>query len=128
MDASFCVDALLDAIESYGVPEIFNTDQGSQFTSEAFTEPLLGLGVEISMDGKGRALDNVYVERLWRSLKYEDIFLNEYKSLKELKGGVKLYFEFYNKERFHQSLDYLTPDDVYFSEREKCDRTVGRAA
>ena len=115
IDASFCVEALQEAIEIYGAPEIFNTDQGSQFTSEEFTGKLNEYNVKISMDGKGRALDNVYVERLWRSLKYENIFLNDYRNLKDLKGGVNLYFEFYNTERYHQSLDYQTPDSVYFS-------------
>ena len=115
VDAEFCVEALLEAFDKYGKPEIFNTDQGSQFTSDEFTRELKSRGVHISMDGKGRALDNVYVERLWRSLKYENIFLNEYKDLKELKGGVKSYFEFFNTERYHQSLEYATPDEVYFS-------------
>ncbi len=115
-DAGFCIEALQEAIEVYGTPEIFNTDQGSQFTGDKFTSVLKTNGIRISMDGKGRALDNVYVERLWRSLKYENIFLNDYRNLKELKGGIKLYFEFYNTERYHQSLEYKTPDEVYFSE------------
>jgi putative transposase len=119
IDASFCVEALQRAIDIYGVPEIFNTDQGSQFTSDDFILKLNEYDIAISMDGKGRALDNVYIERLWRSLKYENIFLNEYKNLKELKGGVNLYFEFYNTERYHQSLDYQTPDNVYFSKKEQ---------
>jgi len=119
IDASFCVEALQRAIDIYGVPEIFNTDQGSQFTSDDFILKLNEYDIMISMDGKGRALDNVYIERLWRSLKYENIFLNEYKNLKELKGGVNLYFEFYNTERYHQSLDYQTPDNVYFSNKEQ---------
>lgn len=115
-DAIFCVEALNEAIELYGTPEIFNTDQGSQFTGEKFISVLKTNGIRISMDGKGRALDNVYVERLWRSLKYENIFLNDYRDLKALKGGVNLYFKFYNSERFHQSLEYQTPDEVYFSD------------
>ena len=115
-DASFCIEALQEAIEIYGTPEIFNTDQGSQFTSADFISKLNEYSIRISMDGKGRALDNVYVERLWRSLKYENIFLNDYRNLKELKGGVRLYFEFYNTERYHQSLNYQTPDTVYFSD------------
>ena len=118
MDAVFCVEALVEAFDRYGKPEIFNTDQGSQFTSEEFTDELTKRGIRISMDGKGRALDNVYVERLWRSVKYENIYLNEYKDLKELKGGVKSYFEFFNTERYHQSLEYATPDEVYFSSRD----------
>ncbi len=115
LDAGFCVEALEEAMKTYGIPEMFNTDQGCQFTSREFISVLEREHVRISMDGKGRALDNVYVERLWRSLKYENIFLNEYKNLKELKGGVCSYFEFYNGERYHQSLMYLTPDEVYFS-------------
>ena len=116
IDASFCVDALQEAIDIYGVPEIFNTDQGSQFTSDDFISKLNEYKIQISMDGKGRALDNVYIERLWRSLKYENIYINDYENLKELKGGVKMYFEFYNTERYHQSLGYETPDVVYFSD------------
>ena len=117
MDADFCVKALLEAFDRYGKPEIFNTDQGRQFTSEEFTDELNKRDIRISMDGKGRALDNVYVERLWRSVKYENIYLNEYKNLKELKGGVKSYFEFFNAERYHQSLEYATPDEMYYSSR-----------
>jgi putative transposase len=117
MDAGFCVEALLEAFDRFGKPEIFNTDQGSQFTSEEFTDELNKRGIRVSMDGKGRALDNVYVERLWRSVKYENIYLNEYKNLKELKGGVKSYFEFFNTERYHQSLEYATPDEVYYFSR-----------
>lgn len=115
MDTSFCVEALVEAISIYGVPAIFNTDQGSQFTSDAFTSVLLRHGIQISMDGKGRALDNIYVERLWRSLKYEEIYLNCYENINELKLAVKKYFNFYNTERFHQSLDYQTPDEIYYS-------------
>lgn len=115
MDTHFCVEALEEAIELYGVPGIFNTDQGSQFTSDAFTSVLLKHGIEISMDGKGRALDNIYVERLWRTLKYEEIYLNYYEDVKELKIAVNKYFKFYNSERFHQSLDYETPNEIYDS-------------
>lgn len=115
LDTEFCVSALEEAIEVYGVPAIFNTDQGTQFTSEAFTRELKKRGIRISMDGKGRALDNIYVERLWRSLKYEEIYLNEYSSMEELKFAVKRYFKFYNTERFHQSLEYSTPDEIYYS-------------
>ena len=115
MDASFCVAALKEAIERYGVPAIFNSDQGSQFTSDAFIGVLEEHHIKISMDGTGRALDNVYVERLWRSLKYEDIYLNSYESLGELHEGVERYFRFYNTERFHQGLDYLTPEQMYQS-------------
>jgi putative transposase len=115
LDAEFCISALNNAIEFYGIPAIFNTDQGSQFTSDAFTGVLQRYGIRISMDGKGRAIDNIYVERLWRSLKYEDIYLNDYCSMEELKLGLKKYFNFYNTERFHQSLGYGTPDEIYYS-------------
>jgi len=114
LSADFCVDALEDAIRQYGVPAIFNTDQGSQFTSEAFTGTLQRHGIRISMDSVGRAADNIFVERLWRSVKYEDIYLRDYSDMKELKDGLRRYFTFYNSERFHQSLDYQTPDDCYY--------------
>jgi putative transposase len=119
MDVSFCIDVLNEAICKYGKPEIFNTDQGSQYTSKEFTDILKRNNIQISMDGKGRALDNVYIERLWRSLKYENIFLNEYNSMKGLRKGINKYFEFYNSERFHQSLDYSTPNDIYFESIKK---------
>lgn len=115
MDPAFCVSALQEALGIYGAPAIFNTDQGSQFTSAAFTGVLEAHQIEISMDGVGRALDNVYVERLWRSLKYEDIYLKDYQSMRELKLGLQRYFQFYNTERFHQGLDYQTPDQMYQS-------------
>jgi len=115
LDTEFCVSALNEAIETYGVPAVFNTDQGSQFTAEAFTSVLKKKGIRISMDGKGRALDNIIVERLWRTLKYEEIYLNDYHSMGELKLAVKKYFHFYNTERFHQSLDYATPEEIYYS-------------
>lgn len=126
LDADFCVDALEDAIKVYGEPAIFNTDQGSQFTSDRFTKVLKEHYVKISMDSKGRALDNIYVERLWRSLKYEDIYLKSYETMGELKEGVKRYFKFYNTERFHQSLDYLTPEIMYesFSTRDDLDNAA----
>ena len=114
LDASFCVEALDEALRRYGTPQIFNTDQGSQFTGEAFTGVLKKNGIQISMDGKGRALDNVFVERLWRSVKYEDIYIKGYEAMKEVKAGLKAYFKFYNEERFHQGLDDRTPDDAYF--------------
>jgi len=103
LDASFCVEALEEAIRRYGKPEIFNTDQGSQFTSKAFTGVLLKHEIKISMDGKGRALDNVLVERLWRSVKYEDIYIRGYETMKDVKFGLREYFKFYNEERFHQA-------------------------
>jgi putative transposase len=113
LDSGFCVDCLEQALRTHGIPAIFNSDQGCQFTSEAFTEVLKGNGIAISMDGRGRALDNIFVERLWRSVKYEDVYLKGYASVPELLLGLADYFEFYNSERFHQSLDYLTPDEVY---------------
>ena len=115
LDPEFCVDALEEAIYLFGEPAIFNTDQGSQFTSEKFIKVLKRHKIRISMDGKGRALDNVYIERLWRSLKYEEIYLNCYETMEALKAGVKRYFHFYNTERFHQSLGYQTPDEMYES-------------
>ena len=121
MDVSFCIDVLNEAICKYGKPDIFNTDQGSQYTSIEFTDRLKNNNIKISMDGKGRALDNIYIERLWRSLKYENIFLNEYNSMKGLKKGINKYFEFYNSERFHQSLDYSTPNNIYFESLKKAD-------
>ncbi len=114
VDSEFCVSALEEAIERYGVPSIFNTDQGSQFSSDAFTSVLSRHGIQISMDGVGRAIDNIYVERLWRSVKYEEIYLKEYRSMEELKISLKRYFSFYNGERFHQSLEYATPDEIYY--------------
>lgn len=115
MDVHFCIDTLEEAIYKYGVPAIFNTDQGSQFTSPKFTDILENYNIEISMDGKGRALDNIYIERFWRSLKYENIYLNDYQNMTELKEGLEKYFSFYNNERFHQALEYETPDEIYYS-------------
>lgn len=113
MDAAFCVDALEDALRLYGAPEVFNSDQGSQFTSEAFTGVLKTHEIKISMDGRGRAFDNIFVERLWRSVKYEDVYLRGYTTLGELTVGLSDYFQFYNAERMHQRLGNLTPDEVY---------------
>ena len=118
MDVSICTDVLNEAICNFGRPEIFNTDQGSQYTSDVFTDILKGHDIRISMDSKGRALDNVYIERFWRSLKYENIFINDYATVVELKQGIIKYIQFYNSERFHQSLEYKTPDEVYY-ENEK---------
>lgn len=120
LDTDFCIEALDEALEVYGVPAIFNSDQGCQYTSERFIERLKKHHIQISMDGKGRALDNIYVERLWRSLKYEDIYLKSYETVSELKEGIRRYFTFYNTERFHQSHEYLTPEVMYesFSSRE----------
>lgn len=113
MEASFCVDCLQSAINDYGKPEIFNSDQGSQFTSVEFTGVLIENGITISMDGRGRALDNIFVERLWRTVKYEDVYLRHYSNMSELLMGLTEYFHFYNHERHHQALDYATPDQVY---------------
>jgi putative transposase len=114
MDASFCVDALETALRKYGKPEIFNTDQGSQFTSEAFTSVLKENDIRISMDGKGRWVDNVFVERLWRSLKYEEVYLKGYANVTEARKSISAYLDFFNRDRRHQSLDRRTPDQVYY--------------
>lgn len=111
----FCVEALQEALARYGAPEIFNTDQGSQFSDEEFTAPLANKKIRISMDGKGRWIDNVFVERLWRSVKYEDIYLHAYETVGEVKAALARYFSFYNARRPHQNLDYRTPDEVYFA-------------
>lgn len=117
IDAGFCVEAAEDALmHAQEAPEIFNTDQGSQFTSYAFTETLLKHEIRISMDGKGRALDNVFVERLWRSVKYECTYLRQFETVSELKHALKKYFEFYNTKRYHQALKYKTPKEVYCGE------------
>ena len=113
LDSSFCVEALKEALNKYGNPGIFNSDQGVQFTSNDFINTLKEQGVSISMDGKGRAFDNIFVERLWRSVKYENIYMNGYQNIPETKKGLNQYFEFYNNERFHQSLDYKTPSLIY---------------
>ena len=114
LDTDFCIEALDEAIQRHGAPEIFNTDQGSQFTSEAFTSLLKTNGIEISMDGKGCWVDNVFVERLWRSVKYEDIYLHAYETPFDLRLGLAHYFEFYNTRRRHSALDRRTPDAMYF--------------
>lgn len=115
LDSAFCVEATEEAIAKYGCPEIFNTDQGCQFTSEKFTGMLKAHNITISMDGKGRWMDNIFIERLWRSVKYEDIYLKSYGTIQEVKNGLKRYFEFYNTRRYHQTLDNETPAMVYFS-------------
>ena len=117
LDAVFCVDCLEEALRSHGKPEIFNSDQGSQFTSEAFTGVLKREGIFISMDGRGRVFDNIFVERLWRSVKHEDVYLKGYTSMEELQHGLTEYFAFYNGERPHQSLGQRTPDLVYRTAR-----------
>lgn len=114
LDTDFCIEALEEALQRFGAPEIFNTDQGAQFTSEAFTSVLKDHGIAISMDGKGRWVDNVFVERLWRSVKYEDVYLHAYETPPALRAGLARYFTFYNTERRHSALDRRTPDAVYF--------------
>lgn len=113
MDSSFCVDALEEALSRFPVPEIFNTDQGAQFTADAFTRVLRERSIRISMDGKGRCLDNVFVERLWRSLKYEEVYLHAYDDAREARRAIERYFEFYNESRSHQALGYQTPTSFY---------------
>jgi putative transposase len=115
MDTAFCLEALQEALAKYGQPEIFNTDQGSQFTSEAFTAALKDRGIEISMDGRGSWRDNVFVERLWRSIKYEEVYLHAYESVSHAKAGLGRYIGFYNAHRPHSSLDKRTPDEFYFA-------------
>ena len=112
LDGSFCLEMLEEAL-AVGKPRVFNTDQGVQFTSEAFTGRLLAAGVQVSMDGKGRCLDNVFVERLWRSVKYEDLYIRRYEGVPQLQQGLVRYFGFYNRERLHQGLAYRTPAVVY---------------
>ena len=113
MDTTFCLDALSKA-QRKGTPQIFNTDQGSQFTSIRFTEQLKQADIRISMDGKGRFFDNIFVERLWRSVKYEEVYLHDYQSASEAKQRLDWYFSFYNNERLHQSLEYKTPAEVHY--------------
>ena len=113
LDGAFCLEARDEALQLYGKPDIFNSDQGCQFTSVEFTGRLKAEGIQISMDGRGRALDNIFVERLWRSVKYEDIYLHDYATVAAVVAGLKVYFEFYNTKRQHQSLDYRTPEEVY---------------
>jgi putative transposase len=113
LDAYFCVEALREAL-AIGKPQIFNTDQGSQFTSDDFTGVLNSVGVAISMDGRGRVFDNIFVERLWRSVKYEEVYLKDYGTVDQARQNLACYFHFYNYERLHQSLGYLTPAEVYF--------------
>jgi putative transposase len=114
MEADFCIEALQEAFAKYGQPEIFNTDQGSQFTSADFTDALKARGIQISMDGKGSWRDNVFVERLWRSIKYEEVYLHAYESVSQAKAGIARYIEFYNTRRPHSTLDKKTPDEFYF--------------
>jgi putative transposase len=117
LDGAFCLDALEQALE-HGKPEIFNTDQGAQFTARAFTGALQAADIRISMDGRGRAFDNIFVERLWRTVKYEDIYIRDYPTVPALTDGLAAYFRFYNHERYHQSLDYAVPAAVHFAVKE----------
>jgi putative transposase len=112
-DSRFCVDALKEALDVHGAPEIFNTDQGSTFTSLAFTGVLEEHNVKISMDGKGRWIDNVFIERFWRSVKYEEVYLHGYEDLRQARSGIERYLRYYNHRRAHQSLENLTPEQVY---------------
>jgi putative transposase len=118
LDGSFCLD-MLEEVLSRGKPEVFNTDQGVQFTAQAWTSRLQSAGVAVSMDGRGRCLDNVFVERLWRSVKHENVYPGRYETVPQLDEGLSRYFRFYNSERIHQSLDYLTPEMVYRDHRHK---------
>lgn len=116
LDASFCVRAVQRAMVEHGIPEIFNTDQGCQFTSAEFTAPLLAAGIKLSMDGKGRCLDNVFVERLWRSVKYEEVYLKRYETMVEAHSNLAAYFRFYNEHRPHSSHEGQTPSEVYHAQ------------
>ena len=118
MDSDFCVTALKEAIHKYGCPEIFNTDQGSQFTSEAFTTVLKDNDIKISMDGRGRFQDNIFIERLWWTLKYHYFYLRTFKTGSELRNGLGNWFRYYNQERFHQSLENWTPNEIYYKKQE----------
>ena len=113
LDADFCIEAINEALVACGEPEIFNSDQGCQFTSRGFTEKLLAKSIRISMDGRGRAFDNIFVERLWRTVKYEEVYIKSYESVNECRESLRTYFEFYNQQRFHQALGYATPAEVY---------------
>ena len=114
LTADFCVEALDEALAKFGRPEILNTDQGAQFTSAEWTRTLKDVGVAISMDGKGRWIDNVFIERLWRSVKYEEVYLHAYTNGTEARTALTRYFSFYNARRSHQALEYRTPDEAYF--------------
>ena len=115
MTADFCVEALQEAIARFGPPGILNTDQGAQFTSQAWTDVAKAANIRISMDGKGRWIDNVFIERLWRSVKYENVYLRAYENGREVQAGLTRYFDFYNRRRIHQAHNYRTPDEVYYA-------------
>jgi putative transposase len=119
MDSCFCVEAVEEAIAKFGTPEIFNTDQGSQFTDGDFTSPLLSKGVKVSMDGRGRFMDNIFVERLWRSVKCEEVYLNDYRDVADARAGIGTYLDKYNRKRPHQTLGFQTPEAFYEFEMEK---------
>ena len=116
LDKEFCIEALKEAL-LMGKPEIFNTDQGSQYTSNDFTDVLLSHNILISMDGRGRVFDNIFIERLWRTLKYEEVYLKDYSDVWEAEDNIRSYFLFYNTERLHSALDYKTPQEVYYESR-----------
>ena len=116
LETRFCLDAFEEAVEQHGCPKIFNTDQGVQFTSQSFVRAVLDRNIRFSMDGKGRALDNVFVERLWRSVKYEDVYLQDYQTVPEVRAGLAAYFDYYNTKRPHQALRYKTPKEVHYGE------------
>jgi putative transposase len=116
LDSGFCLEALEEALNRYPAPEIFNTDQGCQFTSQAWTNRLMAAGIRISMDSRGRYLDNIFVERLWRTVKYEDVYLKRYETVRQVKEGLGQYFQLYNQRRLHQSLGYKTPADIFYKE------------
>jgi len=113
LETAFCTEALQEALE-HACPEIFNSDQGIQFTSQGFTDSLLNAGIRISMDGRGRVYDNIFVERLWRTVKYEEVYLHDYRTVSEARSLLSIYFHFYNTERLHETLGYLTPYEVYY--------------
>lgn len=123
MESDFCVSALKEAIHKYGCPEIFNTDQGSQFTSDSFTKVLKDNNIKISMDGRGRFQDNIFIERLWWTLKYHYFYLRTFETGSELRNGLRNWFQYYNQERFHQSLGNWTPNEIYYKEQQ-----IGKAA
>jgi putative transposase len=124
LDVSFCVEALEEALMKYGKPDIFNTDQGSQFTSDAFTDILINNNIRISMDGQGRWMDNVFIERLWKTVKYQEVYLKAYESISHARKELTMFFERYNMWRPHQGLDDRTPDDVYWSTLPKAKEAI----
>jgi putative transposase len=115
LETAFCLDAFEEAVTTYGRPAIFNTDQGVQFTSQEFVDAVLSKGIQFSMDGRGRAVDNIFVERLWRSVKYENVYLFDYQDIRETRIGIGNYFQFYNTQRLHQALGYKTPYEVHYT-------------